>query len=137
MYMKQSEIVNQIRIFCDHVELLPIKADSCHFVYNDRHYIYVSSRDKTLLRFCIPHLIGMTGFDKDRIVEVVNDTNKNIKYIKAVVLERGSISLNYDYRISCDEPDTNVVRHIIRSLDFAAGYLLNRLKVSPTNPHRL
>lgn len=125
--MKQREIINEIRSMCNDVGPLLSGSDSCHFMYNGRHYIYMSGRDETLLRFCIPRLIEVVGHDRDRIVDAVNVTNRNVKFIKAVVLECGSIALNYDYKMNNEELVAGVVSHIIRSLDFAAEYLLNEL----------
>lgn len=125
--MKQREIINEIRSMCNNVAPLLSRSDSCHFVYNGRHYVYMAGRDETLLRFCIPHLIEVVGHDRDRIVNAVNVTNRNVKFIKAVVLECGSIALNYDYKMNNEDLVAGVVPHIIRSLDFAAEYLLNEL----------
>ena len=52
----------------------------------------------------------------------------NPKYIKAVKLDCGSVSLDYDHKTTSDESADTIVPHIINALDFASNYLLNKLK---------
>ena len=53
-----------------------------------------------------------------------------VKYVKVVKLNNGSISLNYDHKITTDETVDIIVPHIINTLDFAATYLQNKLNSS-------
>lgn len=51
-----------------------------------------------------------------------------MKFIKAMVLNNGSISLNYDHRISNGEDVGDIVEHIIKTLYIASEYLVLKLK---------
>ena len=81
-----------------------------------------------MIRFCIPHLIIANEYDKEQLTDAINNTNKNVKFIKAVKLDCGSVSLDYDHKTTSDESADTIVPHIINALDFASTYLLNKLK---------
>ena len=125
--MKQEEIVNEIRKTCGGVELLP--AMGWHFIYHKRHFFYLTGGNNgTMLRFCIPHLVKESEYDEFRLSEAINATNRNVKFIKAVKLDCGSVSLDYDHKTTPDETAATIVPHIINALDFASTYLLNKLR---------
>ena len=81
-----------------------------------------------MIRFCIPHLIIANEYDKEQLTDAINNTNKNVKFIKAVKLDCGSVSLDYDHKTTSDDSAETIVPHIINALDFASTYLLNKLK---------
>ena len=81
-----------------------------------------------MIRFCVPHLIKADEYDTEFLSEAINDTNRNVKFIKVVKLDCGSVSLNYDHKTVSDESADTIVPHIINALDFASNYLLNKLK---------
>lgn len=123
--MRQEEVVNAIRKKCKNVETLSLKR--WRFTYNRQWYFYMADKHDGMLRFCVPHLIKASDYDEKRLVEVINETNREVKYVKAVLLNCGSVSLNYDHKISSDETVENIVPHIIRALDFASNYLFDKL----------
>ena len=123
--MKQEEIVNEIRKKCGSVELMP--SMGWYFSYNGRHFFYLIGKDDGMMRFCVPHLVKAEDYDMTLLAESINDTNRNVKFIKAVKLECGSVSLNYDHKMIENESARNIVPHIINALDFASSYLLSRL----------
>lgn len=98
-----------------------------HFIYNERHFIYMTERDGGMIRFCVPHLIKTDKYDTERLSEAINETNRKVKFIKAVKLSCGSVSLDYDHKITSDETAEIIVPHIINVLDFASTYLLGKL----------
>lgn len=122
---RQTDILNEIKRTCGVVERLPQMG--WHFIYNGRHYLYMKVRDGEELRFCIPHLTKSCDYDSDALTEAINETNRNVKYIKAMVLENGSLSLDYDHKLTEGEKVDELVPHIIKSLDFASNYLINKL----------
>ena len=124
--MRQEEIVNEIKKKCGHVEMLP--QVGWHFIYNDRHFFYMAGRSEGMIRFCVPHLIKANEYDTDLLSAAINETNRSVKYIKAVKLDSGSVSLDYDHKTTSDESANTIVPHIINALDFASTYLLNKLK---------
>jgi len=123
---RQTEIVDEIKRECGNVEKLPMIG--WHFMYNDRHYLYMGARGGNELRFCIPHLMKSKDCDSERLTEAINETNRTVKYIKAMVLESGSVSLDYDHKLTDGESASEIVPHIIKSLDFASNYLINKIE---------
>lgn len=125
--MRKEELVNEIRKRCKKVKFLP--SIGWHFIYNERHYFYMNGKDNGMIRFCVPLLIKADDYDVRLLSEAINDTNRNVKYIKVVKLNNGSISLNYDHKITPDGTVDIIVPHIINTLDFAATYLQNKLNI--------
>lgn len=121
--MKQKEIVNEIRRLCGQTLLMP--SLGWHFKYKEQVYIYVVGKDESMIRFCIPFVAGLSSQDKDLLKEVVNDTNRNVKFIKALLSEKddAKVSLDYDHKITDLESAKDIVPHIIKSLDFAVRFL--------------
>lgn len=121
--MKQEEIVNEIRRLCGQTLLMP--SLGWHFKYKEQVYIYVVGKDESMIRFCIPFVAGLSSQDKDLLKEVVNDTNRNVKFIKALLSEKddAKVSLDYDHKITDLESAKDIVPHIIKSLDFAVRFL--------------
>ena len=52
-----------------------------------------------------------------------------MKYVKALMLKNGNISLNYDHMICNDASPDRIVRHIILTLYVASEYLTNKLEL--------
>lgn len=121
--MKQEEIVNEIRQMCGQTILMP--SLGWHFKYNGQVYFYVVGKDESMIRFCIPFVAGLSLYDKELLKEAVNETNRNVKFIKALLSEKddAKVSLDYDHKITDIESAKDIVPHIIKSLDFSVGYL--------------
>ena len=121
--MKQEEIVNEIRQMCGQTILMP--SLGWHFKYNGQVYFYVVGKDESMVRFCIPFVAGLPLYDKELLKDAVNETNRNVKFIKALLSEEddAKVSLDYDHKITDIESAKNIVPHIIKSLDFAVRFL--------------
>lgn len=126
--MKQEEIVNEIRQMCGQTILMP--SLGWHFKYNGQVYFYVVGKDESMIRFCIPFVVGLPIQNKEQLKEAVNDTNKNVKYTKALLSSKdeAKVSLDYDHKITDKESTKNIVPHIIKTLDFTVGYLEKRVR---------
>ena len=121
--MKQEEIVNEIHRMCGQTILMP--SLGWHFKYNGQVYFYVVGKDESMVRFCIPFVARLPLYDKELLKEAVNETNRNVKFIKALLSEKddAKVSLDYDHKITDLESAKDIVPHIIKSLDFAVGFL--------------
>ena len=121
--MKQEEIVNEIRQMCGQTILMP--SLGWHFKYNGQVYFYVVGKDESMVRFCIPFVARLPLYDKELLKEAVNETNRNVKFIKALLSEKddAKVSLDYDHKITDIESAKDIVPHIIKSLDFAVRFL--------------
>ena len=121
--MKQEEIVYEIRRMCGNAKFMP--SLGWHFRYNGQVYFYVVGKDESMIRFCIRLVAGLSLQDKGLLNEAVNDANRNVKFIKALLSEKddAKVSLDYDHKITDPESAKDIVPHIIKSLDFAVGFL--------------
>ena len=126
--MKQEEIVNEIRRMCGQTILMP--SLGWHFKYNGQVFFYVVCKDESMIRFCIPFVAGLFSNDKEMLKNAVNETNRNVKFIKALLTEKEEtkVSLDYDHKITDQESVKDIVPHIIKSLDFAVRYLEERVR---------
>ena len=129
MNMKQEEIVNEIRKMC--CQTIQMPSLGWHFKYNGQVYFYVVGKDESMIRFCIPFVAGLLSNDKELLKEAVNETNRKVKFIKALLSEKddAKVSLDYDHKITDLESAKDIVPHIITALDFAVGYLGERVKL--------
>ena len=128
LVMKQEEIVNEIRQMCGQTILMP--SLGWHFKYNGQVYFYVVGKDESMVRFCIPFVARLPLYDKELLKEAVNETNRNVKFIKALLSEKddAKVSLDYDHKITDLEYAKDIVPHIIKTLDFAVGYFKERVR---------
>lgn len=126
--MKQEEIVNEIRRMCGQTISMP--SLGWHFKYNGQVYFYVVGKDESMIRFCIPFVTGLLSNDKELLKGTVNETNRNVRFIKALLSEKddAKVSLDYDHKITDKESAKDIVPHIIKALDFAARYLMEKIK---------
>lgn len=128
--MKQEEIVNEIRQMCGQTILMP--SLGWHFKYNGQVYFYVVGKDESMIRFYIPFVAGLLSNDKELLKEAVNETNRNVKFIKALLSEKddAKVSLDYDHKITDIESAKDIVPHIIKSLDFAVRFLKRTVRAN-------
>ena len=126
--MKQEEIVNEIRRMCG--QTIPTPSLGWHFKYKEQVYIYVVGKDESMIRFCIPFVAGLLSNDKELLKEAVNETNRKVKFIKALLSKKddAKVSLDYDHKITDKESAKDIVPHIIKALDFAARYFMEKNK---------
>jgi hypothetical protein len=121
----QEEITDEIRQLCNGAELLPLQG--VHFVYNDKHMMYLPESDGKAIRICIPHLANSNDYKEKDMTILVNETNREVKFIKVFILRNGSISLNYDHQLMEGERVKDIIVSMIRSLNFASDYLLRKM----------
>ena len=128
--MKQEKIVNEIRQMCGQTILMP--SLGWHFKYNGQVYFYVVGKDESMIRFCIPFVAGLPLYDKKLLKDAVNDTNRNVKFIKALLSEKNEtkVSLDYDHKITDIESANDIVPHIINSLDFAVKFMKRTVRAN-------
>lgn len=126
--MGQEDIVNEIRRMCG--QTIRMQSLGWHFKYNGQVYFYIPGKDESMIRFCIPYVAGASSQNKKLLKEAVNDTNRNVKFIKALLSDKdeAKVSLDYDHKITDKESAKDIVPHIIKTLDFAVVYLEERVR---------
>lgn len=121
----QEEFIKEIGAYCSEVEPLPIAG--FHFVYHGHHMVYLPAQGSQRVRFCIPFIAKAQEFKPERLATYINETNREVRYIKVIELENGCISLNYDHKMSSGEKAKDIVPHILETLDFASHYFLRKI----------
>lgn len=122
----KDQVTEEIKQLCGIIKVL--NNGWRHFVYRHLHYLYIPDDKNGMIRISIPHVVNSKDYKKEDVNTAVNETNREVKFIKAVVLNNGSISLNYDHRISNGEDVGEIVEHIIKTLYLASEYLMLKLK---------
>lgn len=122
----KDPVIEEIKRQCGKVRVL--NNGWCHFVYHHLHYLNIPDNANEMIRISIPHVVNSKEYKKEEVDAAVNETNREVKFIKVMVLDNGSISLNYDHRISNNENVSEIVEHIIKTLYIASEYLVLKLK---------
>ena len=124
--MNNVEILNQVEKLCGSTTLL--ENGWRHFVYHHLHYVNIPDCKNGMIRISIPHICKKSDYDKKRLEDIINETNREVKYIKVMILENGSISMNYDHKISDGDKTSEIVPHMIKTLYSASEYFMFKLQ---------
>lgn len=122
----QSKITKQIELLCGKTN--KVSSFGWHFTHKELHYFYVPDKENKFIRITIPHIVKVNDMDTKSITDVINETNREVKFVKAVILDNGSISISYDHKIAAQENLSEIAHHIINTLDFASSYLIKKMK---------
>lgn len=121
------DIVEEIKQICGNAAGL--NNGWYHFVYKRRHFVFIPDEKNKMIRISMPYVAKGSDYNGEMIKSTVNEINMEMKYVKAMVLENGNISLNYDHRISDNLSPDDIVRHIIQTLYVASEYLTKKLEL--------
>lgn len=122
----QEEILKQIKALCTEFDYIPMFG-WWHFTYGGYQMVYICGSDSDAIRICIPHYDKSNAYNPKVLSKAINETNRCIKYVKTVVLENGSITINYDHKCGDNNDMHLIVLHILKTLRFAADYLTKKL----------
>ncbi len=99
-----------------------------HFRYGSDQMVYIpDSHSSNLIRICIPHFGSIEDYDSEQLSIAINETNKEVRYVKVVTLGNGSISINYDHKYDSENDLHSMLLHMLKTLCFAAEYLKSKL----------
>ena len=99
-----------------------------YFKYGDYQMVYIpGNHSSNTIRICIPYLDSVENYDSEQLTIAINETNREVKYVKVVILSNRSISINYDHKYDKGNDLYSIVLHILRTLCFTAEYLENKL----------
>lgn len=125
----EDHVIEEIRRLCGQVKWMP-GLGHC-FLIKDVLCLFFHDKRADSLRFTIPYLANATDENVEKMMELINQANREVKYIKATLLENGCLTLTYDHKIVSGEIVSEVVPHIIKTLDFSLSYI--RKKITPQN----
>ena len=77
--MNNNDILNQIEQLCGKTTLLENGWN--HFVYHHLHYVNIPDWKNGMIRISIPHVCKGSGLGRERIDTIINETNREVKYI--------------------------------------------------------
>ena len=124
--MTNLDIIKQVEVLCGNTTLL--ENGWFYFVYRHQHYVSIPDNGNGMIRISIPHVCKAIEYGKERTENVINETNREVKYIKFVILDNGSISICYDHKIGESDMASDIVPHIIKTLYSASEYFMFKLQ---------
>lgn len=123
----QNEIVVQLKELATNVNYFS-GIGWWYFKYGSYQMVYIPTNDTSdMLRLCIPHFDDANQYDMESLVAAINETNREVKYVKVVILGNGSVSINYDHKHDGENELYSMLLHMLKTLCFAAEYLKNKL----------
>ena len=123
----QNEIIEQLKVLANNVRYLG-GVGWWYFKYRTYQMVYIPTDDSSnTIRICIPHFNDTSQYESKQLTIAINETNREVKYVKVVVLGNGSISINYDHKYDNENDLHLILCHILKTLCFAAEYLTNKL----------
>ena len=128
MNMDDKVVRELIKLGAEDLQYLPNGWLS--FAYNKWEMLYIPGKQQEVysnLRICIPEFRVGARNRMEILTESVNDLNKNLRYVKAVILDNGVICINYDHKCYSGENMHHIVEHMLKVLSFAAEYMWEEL----------
>lgn len=122
----KDQVIDEIKRLCGKVEWMP-GLGHC-FMINNRLCLYMYCKGADSLRFAIPYLANASDENKEKMMTLINQINREVKYIKATLLDNGSLTLTYDHKMVSGEKPRDIVPHIIKALEFASGYVKEKIE---------
>ena len=116
----QKQIIEEIR--CRYGRVDNVLPAGWHFMFNQRHYLFLPSPRADMARICIPHLALRRGCGVAQLSDAVNATNRSVRFVKAMTLENGAVAINYDFHVFENHCVGEVVARVVQALDYAAGF---------------
>lgn len=123
----QNEVITLLKELTSNVNYFP-GIGWWYFKYGSYQMVYIPTNDTSdMLRLCIPHFDDANQYELELLVAAINETNREVKYVKVVTLGNGSISINYDHKYDGENDLHSMLFHMLKTLCFAAEYLKSKL----------
>ncbi|MBQ0142554.1 MAG: hypothetical protein KBT06_07135 [Prevotellaceae bacterium] len=95
----------------------------CHFEYEHVHFVSIPDKRQEMIRISVPHIANGNDYSREILDTVINETNQQVKFIKAILLNNGSLTLDYDHQVCQGEKMDKIVSHMITTLYAASEYI--------------
>lgn len=123
----QNKIVEQLKELATNVNYFS-GIGWWRFKYGSYQMVYIPTNDTSdMVRLCIPHFDDANQYEPESLATAINETNREVKYVKVVILGNGSVSINYDHKYDGKNDLHSMLLHILKTLCFAAEYLKSKL----------
>lgn len=124
--LNNADIVAQLERMCGKV--VTLKNGWSSFVYHHLKIVYIPDPKNDSVRMTIPHLTKIGDYKKDKLERIINETNREVKFVKLIFLNNGSVSMKYDYKIIGVETVAAIVKHMVETLYMASEYFMFKLQ---------
>ncbi|MBE6303608.1 MAG: hypothetical protein E7089_06700 [Bacteroidales bacterium] len=119
----QNEIIEQLKVLANNVFFFT-GVGWWYFKYGDYQMVFIPTNDSSnTIRICIPHFDSVEQHELESLTAAINETNREVKYVKIIVLGNGSISINYDHKYDGESDLYSILLHMLKTLCFTAEYL--------------
>lgn len=99
-----------------------------YFKYGSYQMVYIPANDTSdMIRICVPHFGDANQYNSEQLSIAINETNREVKYVKVIILGNGSISISYDHKYDGENDIHSMLLHMLKTLCFAAEYLKIKL----------
>ena len=123
----QDDVITFLKELAINVNYFP-SIDLWHFKYGSYQMVYIPNKDSSnTIRICIPHFGDANQYNSEQLSAAINETNREVKYVKVVTLGNGSISINYDHKYDSENDLNSMLLHMLKTLCFASEYLKSKL----------
>ena len=123
----QNKIVEQLKELATNISYFS-GIGWWYFKYGSYQMVYIPANNTSdTIRICIPHFDEANHYEPESLVAAINETNREVKYVKVVTLGNGSISINYDHKYDGENDLHSMLLHMLKTLCFAAEYLKSKL----------
>lgn len=123
----QNEVITLLKELTSNVNYFPC-IGWWYFRYGSYQMVYIPNKDSSnTIRICIPHFGDANQYNSEQLSIAINETNREVKYVKVVTLGNGSISINYDHKYDGENDLHSMLLHMLKTLCFAAEYLKSKL----------
>lgn len=123
----QDEVISLLKELASNVNYF-VSIGWWRFKYGGYHMVYIPTDNASnLIRICIPHIDDANQYVSKRLASAINETNREVKYVKIIALGNGSISINYDHKYDGENDLYSMILHMLKTLYFSAEYLKSKL----------
>ena len=123
----QDDVITFLKELATNANYFP-GIDWWHFKYGSYQMVYIPNKDSSnMIRICIPHFGDANQYNSEQLSIALNETNREVKYVKVVTLGNGSISINYDHKYDGLNDLRSMLLHMLKTLCFAAEYFKSKL----------
>ena len=109
-------------------KVVPLKNGWNRFAYHHLKFVYIPDPQNDSVRMSIPHLTRIGEYKKEKLSIIINETNRETKFIKLLFLKNGCVSMKYDYKIIGRVTATAVVKHMVETMYKASVNFMFKLQ---------
>lgn len=124
--IREIDIVTQLNELSSDVRLIPWSG-WYFFTFRSYKMVYIPDDSNSMIRICIPFFDSIKRYNRDIFISAIEETNREVKYVKVIVLDNGKIALNYDHKLDMSNTSALILKHMLSSLFYAAEHLKRKI----------